>query len=149
MSKNFVVEKSQFKCYGFTIRKAKIKKNETDKLTDSELVEVYKKEIEYIKSLGIEICDYVFEETAGLHVHGVCKVPRKFNMIRLRKRGWTSRYEEIYDMAGWYHYLGKEQDRIKPELKAATPVRVDSPLSSELSPRVLSQMKVPTLKKMF
>lgn len=98
--------------YAMTLRKTK---TPTDRPLDCQH---YEERLKQIRKLGITIDEYVYEETSGLHVHGLCLVPRYFNFKRLRMRGWNIVLEEIYDYNGWLLYMMKDQAKeVDPEQK--------------------------------
>lgn len=109
---NFAIEKESFKRYGFTLRKTKLQKTKKEKFSRSELTDIYHQRIKDFKDLGATLQDYEFEDTAGLHVHGIIDVPRQFNMKRLTRRGWSVLLKEVFDHQGWLAYMTK--DKVDP-----------------------------------
>lgn len=59
--------------------------------------------------LDIRFIDYVFEQEAGLHVHGIVELPYKFYFKKLRIRGWNILVKPITNEYGWINYMRKKQ----------------------------------------
>lgn len=53
--------------------------------------------------------DVIFEETGGLHSHGIVSIPQSYYLNRMRIRGWKLHLEELYDKKGWLKYISKDQ----------------------------------------
>lgn len=103
------VIKSDTHPYAFTLRKTSKKDGRVTK-------DMYHKRMGDIQKLGIEVPDYVFEYEAGLHSHGVMNIPVKFNLKRLRVRGWNILVNEITDLKGWKRYMSKYQSYSDPDI---------------------------------
>lgn len=58
---------------------------------------------------NIMIKEYVFEDTAGLHMHGTIMVPNTLKLKKLRVRGWHLFLQEIFDHISWAKYIHKDQ----------------------------------------
>jgi len=86
--------------YAFTFRRTTLKYN---------TVETYLRQIKYFESLGCKVDNKVFEKTAGLHMHGIIRVPINLSLMRFRVRGWSIKLEELYDLDGWIKYINKDQ----------------------------------------
>lgn len=71
------------------------------------------------RTLGADIQKVEFEETAGLHCHGIFAVPDMIDRKRFRTRGWHMELKDIYNKQGWEDYCEKD----KPD----TPIE-DDPL---------------------
>lgn len=93
--------------YAFTLRKTNLKKGVTTK--------DYLDHIEKFHQKGFcELVEYVFEKTAGLHMHGILQIPEIHNSFKIftymfRVRGWNIKLEELYNLEGWRYYMMKEQ----------------------------------------
>lgn len=96
------LRKQLFRAYGFTLRKTSNVHNTTR--------QTYADRFGYFKELGCKVVDITFEETAGLHCHGIIEIPTSLSIKRLRCRGWNFKYEIIYDKDGWIRYMYKDQE---------------------------------------
>lgn len=101
--KDETLSKQNAECgYGFTLRKTKLDKN-VDKDT-------YKDHIKKIfTDKGYNVTTYKFEETTGLHCHGVVYIPETIDQKRFRFRGLHLYLVKIHDMEGWLLYINKDQ----------------------------------------
>lgn len=93
--------------YALTMRRTK----NPSKVTQTDYINHLTK----LRSQGMDIKQYEFEESSGLHLHGVVLLPEGFNLKRLRYRGWHLLLKEIYDPEGWKAYI--EKDKYKHEIK--------------------------------
>lgn len=94
---DFEINQSNITSFAFTLRKTKLPVSKDD----------YVDRLHKIEKLGLSISDYVYEDEGGLHVHGVIEIPKDFNTVRLRMRGWRIQLDELYDMVGWITYMTK------------------------------------------
>jgi len=99
---SLILIQSQTKCWAITMRKTKnpFKVNEKTYLTQMNYFKAY---------LGCVFEVVKFENTSGLHMHGIVRVPVMTSMTRFRVRGWSIRLEELYDSQGWLDYINKDQ----------------------------------------
>lgn len=120
------VELSEKRQYAFTLRKTTNPKT----VSPQDYLDILNM---WEEMLDTGIIHYVFEESKGLHMHGIIEIPKHVNLIKFRRRGWHVKLEELYNEAGWRYYLLKEQ-RLKQDLNQDTYVRgtqnteEDSPL---------------------
>jgi len=71
----------------------------------------YEKQMAYFKkNLLVEFDHISYENTSGLHLHGIVRIPIETSLIRFRVRGWSIKLEEIYDYAGWMRYINKDAE---------------------------------------
>jgi len=63
------------------------------------------------KTLGADIQKVEFEETAGLHCHGIFLVPDMIDRKRFRTRGWNMELKDIDDKQGWKRYCDKDKEK--------------------------------------
>lgn len=98
--------KTAVKTYGYTIRRTKDPTNADEAM--------YLSHIDRLNKLpGVVIEGKpVFENTKGLHCHGVIMIPKALDLKRFRFRGWHIFLEELYDPQGWYQYLTKESKEL-------------------------------------
>lgn len=97
------IEEIQFRSYSFTLRKTKV--NKSNPVTEDDyLNHIY----ELTERTGSRLSEFVFEKTAGLHMHGVLEVPINAYMLKFRVRGWKMLLKEIWNYAGWQQYMAKE-----------------------------------------
>jgi len=61
------------------------------------------------KTLGADITKVVFEETAGLHCHGIFLIPDMIDRKRFRTRGWNIVLKDVYEKQGWQEYCDKDK----------------------------------------
>lgn len=92
------IQESETVPFAFTLRKTKQPVSKAD----------YEAKLGKINALGCNVTDHVYESEAGLHCHGVIQIPKDFNKIKLRTRGWRMYLEELYDYAGWLSYMTKQ-----------------------------------------
>jgi len=57
---------------------------------------------------GAKLVRYCFEQTAGLHMHGVIEMEYGTNHNLFRVRGWHCKLVEIWNLDGWNEYMMKE-----------------------------------------
>lgn len=108
MSLDLIV--NHFTMYGFTLRRVTKNKPITK--------ELYADHLLHISNYGA-LCNFtniVFENTSGLHCHGVVKIFKSTSLKRFRVRGWNIRLEELYDPLQWDLYLNKNQDELLPDM---------------------------------
>jgi hypothetical protein len=86
--------------YSFTLRKTKDNKNATQDMYYSYFAK-YR-----IHGLHLNLC--YFENTSGLHAHGVIDIPNDFNTKLFRVYGWNIKYDLIYNYTEWVRYCQKE-----------------------------------------
>lgn len=99
---SLILIQSQTKCWAITMRKTKNPLSVNEK--------TYVTQMNYFKScLGCVFEVIKFENTSGLHMHGIVRVPVTTSMTRFRVRGWSIRLEELYDPQGWIDYINKDQ----------------------------------------
>lgn len=91
------IQESPTTPYAFTLRKTKLPASKKD----------YESRLDKIRDLQCEITDHVYEYESGIHCHGVIQVPKNFNTIKLRVRGWRLQLDELYNYAGWLCYMTK------------------------------------------
>lgn len=103
--------KADFKRYAFTLRKTKIQKTKKTRFTDEELTEIYESRIHEFTKSGLKVGKFTYEQKAGLHVHGVIDIPKTFNLVKLKRRGWSILLKEIFDEEGWDRYMSKDQNK--------------------------------------
>lgn len=104
MGQNTYLTINQAPCreYAFTLRRTTLKELHTEYM--------YSVHLEKFVTKGYcTIKDFVFETTAGLHVHGILSVPKGVDLKRFRVRGWRMYLDELYDELGWKMYYMKEQ----------------------------------------
>lgn len=89
--------------YAFTLRRTMLCKDKRP------LEEQYEEHLELFRQSGAEICDHEYETKAGLHVHGIMRVPFNFYFKKLRFRGWNLDVKIMYDEVGWLSYIRKEK----------------------------------------
>lgn len=94
------IEKVKLIPYAFTLRKTSKKQEITEAL--------YEYRMQHFPT-KIDLIDYTYEQDAGLHVHGIIDVPIKFNLTRLKRRGWNILVKPITDRQGWEQYMYKKQ----------------------------------------
>jgi len=100
---NLLVEWSDTIPFAFTLRKTNLKKGQP---TQND----YHLHLNKMISSTNSILDrFVFEQTGGLHMHGILQVPKDRNMIKFRVRGWKMHMVEIYSRDGWIQYMQKER----------------------------------------
>lgn len=88
--------------YAFTLRRTNLKKG----VTQGDYLD------HFSRFHNVKLIDYVFEETSGLHMHGIIEIPVGLLMQQarqLRIRGWKLHLEELYDELGWKCYYMKDQ----------------------------------------
>lgn len=88
--------------YAFTLRRTNLKKG----VTQGDYLDHFE------RWHNVKLIDYAFEETAGLHMHGIIEIPvglcvNQFKQLRIR--GWKLHLEELYDELGWKCYYMKDQ----------------------------------------
>lgn len=101
------------KSYAFTLRRTT-----NPKYITRETYLLYFKDI--FEKNKILIQNHYFEETAGLHCHGTILIPTKFNLKKLRVRGWNIKIIEVFDHISWTNYITKDQP--VPDGDDGTPV---------------------------
>lgn len=62
---------------------------------------------------GIEFLDYAYErdEKGRLHLHGTVTIPPKLYRKSLKQVGLHYMIVEVSDIAGWYNYVHKSEDK--------------------------------------
>jgi len=89
--------------WAFTLRKTSTKKGQpTQGDYDDHIIKL-------IANTPVSQTKWCFERKGGLHMHGILEIPRGYNMLKFRVRGWKIHLEEIYDLIGWHAYMAKEQ----------------------------------------
>lgn len=121
-SQDIQINESAVTSFAFTLRKTKLPATQKD----------YVSKLSKIKDLGCIITDHVYEYEAGIHCHGVIQIPKDFNLIKLRTRGWRIQLDELYDYAGWLCYMTKQNilETISPpedEQSEDTPPQIKMP----------------------
>jgi len=111
----FVLTKSDFKQYALTLRKTKVQKTKKEVFSDAELREIYQNRLSEFTEAGIKIMEYTYEATAGLHLHALVEIPKSYQLIKLRRRGWSIKIDEIYNKEGWLKYINKDQNMTPSE----------------------------------
>jgi len=96
---SFRIKKATHHYYAMTLRKTKLPVSQDD----------YEKRIAQIEATGITVEEKMYENTSGLHVHGLALVPNSYNFKKLRRRGWNIHMDEIYNYIGWFAYMMKDQ----------------------------------------
>lgn len=94
-------KREEYICYGFTLRRVKLNKDVTKELYFDHLVKIFGQYCFF--------SDLVYENTSGLHCHGIVKIHKNHALHRFRIRGWSLRLDELYDKAGWIRYINKDQ----------------------------------------
>lgn len=89
--------------WAFTLRKTSTKKGQPTQENYHDHI------IKLIADTPVSQTKWCFERKGGLHMHGVLVIPRGYNMLKFRVRGWKIHLEEIYDLIGWHAYMAKEQ----------------------------------------
>lgn len=102
--------RSDYTIYAFTLRKTK-NPNESSR-------ELLTKHLCGLAHGGVfaTFNNVVFEETGGLHCHGIVTIPKFTNLARFRVRGFKMHLVEIYDLQQWYQYLNKDQNELLPDM---------------------------------
>lgn len=105
-----ILEQSLQTIYGFTLRRTSKK----DTITN----ELYLEHLKKLSCYGVlcKFTDVIFEETGGLHCHGIVKIYKTTSLNRFRTRGWRMHLVEIYDMLQWQQYLNKNQEDLLPDM---------------------------------
>lgn len=62
----------------------------------------------FIRALRVKFDHVTYEQTAGIHMHGIIRIPTDVSLNRFRVRGWSIKLEEIYDYQGWLKYINKD-----------------------------------------
>lgn len=93
--------------YALTLKRTKHKKSPFEE--GDYLIHLSK-----LMTRGLRMRSYYFENTAGLHLHGIVELPDGYNFKLLRVRGWHCYLREIYDEQGWMDYIQKEQNVREP-----------------------------------
>lgn len=88
--------------YGFTLRKTSHPEN----IQQIDYEHHMQRFVEKGLCIVVSMC---FENTAGLHAHGIIEVSKALDLRRFRIRGWKMYLEEIYDQLGWLMYTIKDQ----------------------------------------
>jgi len=97
------IHTKKFKRFAYTMRKVKNPQLVTET--------TYVNQLNYFRSnLQCIVDEVVFENTSGLHVHGIIRIPVDVSLTRFRVRGWSIKLEEIYDVKGWTKYIHKDQE---------------------------------------
>lgn len=117
------IEHSDYTSWAFTLRKTTKKRLDPNE-------EIY---LTYIENLcqktNTILKEYVFEQTGGLHMHGVLQIHHATNMKLFRTRGWKMHLVNIWDYDGWRNYFMKEQ--LLQEIE-------DQPLNSDQEDRYIA-----------
>lgn len=92
-----------YRNYAMTCRKTRVRNAQPCK-------QDYINHLAKLTSKGLVFKNVQFEETNGLHIHGVAWMPEGFNIKTLRFRGWHLHLKEIYSDKGWERYILKEQE---------------------------------------
>jgi len=109
-NENLTIQVANQRCYAFTLRRTNLKKG----VTKEDYLGHWK------RWPGVKLHDYIFEETAGLHMHGVVVIPvlsEKYMMKQFRIRGWNMELVEIWDEFGWKCYYMKDQKINEDEIE--------------------------------
>lgn len=104
------LQKSVVRSYGYTLRKVK----DPQKAGQEDYFN-HVKRIEKLPGVSFEGMP-VFENSSGLHCHGVVRISKGLDLKRFRFRGWHMKLVELYDPQGWYQYLNKDQDELLPDM---------------------------------
>jgi len=91
--------------YAFTIRRTLNNKESTREQYANFL---YKWE----KMKKFEIRDMEFEETCGLHAHGILNTDQKDPNKYFSCRGWSIYCTALSDKDGWKRYITKDKDKL-------------------------------------
>lgn len=117
---SLIIERAEYRQWSFTLRRTNLKMGLPTE-------EVYNVHIENrLRNTDVKLEEHVFEQTGGLHMHGILSIPKWFNMKKFRIRGWKMHLEEIWDVNGWRAYMAKEQilnnDKSSPVAVATPPL---------------------------
>jgi len=97
------IEDSKVDSWAFTLRKTTTKRGvPTEEDYHNHLAKISRSTTCFVR-------EYVFEQTKGLHMHGVLEMHRTVNMKYFRVRGWKLHLERIWNLDGWQRYIMKEQ----------------------------------------
>lgn len=102
--------KSDYTIYAFTLRKTKNNAKSTRELYATHLCRLAH------GGVFANFNNVVFEETSGLHCHGIVTIHKSTALNRFRVRGWKMYLVEIYDLQQWEQYLNKDQDDLLPDM---------------------------------
>lgn len=88
--------------YAFTLRRTNLKNGVTED-------DYFNHIVKWENKGQCKLVDYVFEKTAGLHMHGILEIEKSQKMQYFRVRGWNIKLEELYNPEGWKAYMLKDQ----------------------------------------
>jgi len=100
------VQRANFSSFAFTY-KINAKINDVSTIDEAKYQPVF----QAIEKQKGKVNHYVYEkdEKGLLHIHGVAELPKRIRYTSLTVKGYTSRWKEVYNLAGWLDYMRKDQ----------------------------------------